>query len=105
MLDLIALHRYSGTITQEHLAEKVGVSQSVVSRWISGNKQPSLEQLAALAIALNTTTDELLGLGDRASDYKENVQKMKVTLTRLNIEHGKKINQQVAIMILKEVWK
>ena len=47
-------------ITQERLAEILGVSGRTVSRWETGEGYPDITLLAPLAHALGTTTDELL---------------------------------------------
>ena len=47
--------------TQAELAEKLGVRYQTVSKWENGITQPSIDVLPALAAALETSTDELLG--------------------------------------------
>jgi len=48
-------------LTQSALAKKVGVSQSAVYRWLSGQDSPTPKRLGVIAAALNTTITELLG--------------------------------------------
>ena len=62
--------RMGARLTQEQLAETVGVSRQTVAKWESGETSPDLEHAAALAEALGTTLDGLvsfdgagLGLG------------------------------------------
>ena len=47
-------------LTQEQLAEAVGVSRQTVAKWESGETSPDLEHAAALADALGTTLDGLV---------------------------------------------
>ena len=47
-------------LTQEQLAEAVGVSRQTVAKWESGETSPDLEHAAALAEALGTTLDALV---------------------------------------------
>ena len=47
--------------TQKRLAELVNVTEVSMSRYISGERDPSVETLANIATALHTTTDFLLG--------------------------------------------
>lgn len=54
--ELIKARRHRG-ITQEQLAEKMGVTQGVVSRWESGKYSPKLETIAAAAQALDYRVD------------------------------------------------
>lgn len=49
-------------MTQKNLAERIGVTEAVVSRYISGNRDPKPEVLANIATALHTTSDFLLGI-------------------------------------------
>lgn len=49
-------------MTQKELAERIGVTEAVVSRYISGDREPKPEMLANIATALHTTSDFLLGI-------------------------------------------
>lgn len=48
--------------TQKRLAELANVTEVSMSRYISGERDPSVETLANIATALHTTTDFLLGI-------------------------------------------
>ncbi len=52
-------------VTQEELAERIGVSRSAVARWELGEIEPKLRNLIALATELDVSTDELLGISVR----------------------------------------
>lgn len=54
------LARLIGRMPQSELAEAMGVTQSSVSRWLSGDALPTVDRLAALARYLGVTVDELL---------------------------------------------
>ena len=47
-------------MTQEQLAEAVGVSRQTIAKWESGETSPDLDHAAALADALDTTVDGLV---------------------------------------------
>ena len=49
-------------ISQRELAERIGVTEAVMSRYVSGDRDPKPEMLANIATALNTTSDFLLGI-------------------------------------------
>lgn len=51
--------------TQGLVAERVGVTASVVSAYETGIRQPSYESLIKLARLYNVSTDYLLGVSDR----------------------------------------
>ena len=48
--------------TQKELAERIGITEPVLSRYISGERDPKPETLANIATALRTTSDYLLGI-------------------------------------------
>ena len=48
------------SMTQEDIAEKVGVSRQSVAKWESGESIPDLEKSSLLAKALNVSLDELV---------------------------------------------
>jgi len=48
-------------LTQRELAEKVGVTEVSMSRYISGDRTPKGPIIANIALALHTTSDYLLG--------------------------------------------
>ena len=49
-------------MTQKELAERIGVTEAVMSRYVSGNREPKPDMLANIATALHTTSDFLLGI-------------------------------------------
>lgn len=54
---------------QKELAERVGITEAVMSRYISGDREPKPDTLANIATALNTTSDYLLGIERDEFDY------------------------------------
>lgn len=56
-------------LRQAELGEMVGVNAPAICKYESGDVDPSLDKLIALAKALNTSTDYLLGLTDERSPY------------------------------------
>ena len=46
---------------QKEAAERLGVSQANISRWLSGEREPGLTALVQIAYGLGVTVDELLG--------------------------------------------
>ena len=53
-------HRLRCNMTQEFVAETVGVSRQAVSKWESGTSEPSTTNLCALAKLYNVPAEELL---------------------------------------------
>lgn len=61
-------------ITQEKLAEYIGVSKASVSKWESGQSYPDILLLPELATYFNVTVDELLGYSPQLTN--EDIKKM-----------------------------
>jgi len=70
---LAALRKEKG-ISQEELAEKLGVSRQAVSKWENGESSPDTDNLIALADIYGISLDELLG----KSKPEEKVEKEEV---------------------------
>lgn len=60
----IATLRKQRDLSQEELAELIGTSQRQISYYETAKNEPTAGVIMSLAIALNTTTDYLLGLTD-----------------------------------------
>ena len=56
--------RKSRGLTQEELAEKIGVTAQAVSKWENESGMPDLSQIVPLAQVFGVSTDTLLGTGD-----------------------------------------
>lgn len=66
---LTALRRAKG-LTQEQLAEKLGVSAPAVSKWETDTSYPDITLLCPLARALDTNVDTLLQFEEKLSDQE-----------------------------------
>ena len=51
-------------ISQQELCEKIGVTESMMSRYINGTSMPGIDKLYNLAAVLNCQIDDLLGRHD-----------------------------------------
>ena len=60
MADRIQYLRKSKGISQEELADKVGVSRQAVSKWESEQSTPDLEKIIILSEFFEVTTDYIL---------------------------------------------
>ena len=58
--EAIKSHRLRCQMTQEFVAETIGVSRQAVSKWESGSSDPSTSNLIALAKLFNISPEELL---------------------------------------------
>ena len=58
--EVLKKHRTECRMTQEFVAEAIGVSRQAVSKWESGQSDPSTTNLMALAKLFQVTPEELL---------------------------------------------
>lgn len=80
----IAKLRKKSDITQDQLAEQLGVSVSAVSQWENGRTMPDISAIPVLCHIFNVTSDELLGI-DREKDEEE--------IKRINAEANKLLDR------------
>lgn len=62
--DRIKELRISKNLSQQQLADKLGLSQSAVAKWELGKTEPTASAIIAIAKFFNKTTDYILGLED-----------------------------------------
>ena len=58
--EVLKQHREECRMTQEFVAESVGVSRQAVSKWENGTSDPSTSNLIALAKLFDLSAEELL---------------------------------------------
>ena len=58
--EVLKQHREECKMTQEFVAESIGVSRQAVSKWETGASDPSTSNLLTLAKLFNSTAEELL---------------------------------------------
>ncbi len=63
-------------ISQKELADRINISESVVSRYISGDREPKANVIANLATALRTTSDYLLGIEEDDNFSQPRIKRM-----------------------------
>ena len=100
MADRIQTLRKSKGISQEELADKIGVSRQAVSKWESEQSSPDIEKIILLSDYFDVTTDYLLkGIEPIADDSKKEADARIFFLvgTALNF-----IGLVTAIMVWKE---
>ena len=61
--DKLAKQRKNNNLSQEQLAEKLGVSRQAVSKWESGSSYPDMEKIIQISNILNCTLENLLDDG------------------------------------------
>ena len=58
-------------LQQKELAERIGVTETTMSRYIAGTRDPKPETIANMATALHTTSDYLLGIENDTFHYQQ----------------------------------
>lgn len=64
--NLIQLRKYH-RLTQEELAEKIGVTRQAIAKWEAGETMPDLEKSRLLAEVLEVTLDDLANFESEAN--------------------------------------
>ena len=76
----LAQARKAANLTQEQLAERLGVTRQAVSRWESDAAYPETDKIVRMARLLNVSCDYLLrddiGLGDTAAPPPDPVTRL-----------------------------
>ena len=86
-------------LTQQQIANALGITKSTYCGYETGKRQPDLAKLRRLALLLCTSVDELLDLVDSENDYTVSpVEYEQVKLFRLLDAHG----QRMVRVILEE---
>ena len=83
----IAAHRKRLGLTQEKLAERLGVTAQAVSKWENDQACPDIAMLPRLAEIFGATTDELLGIERKVVHHAEVVEEE--DHDGIHIENGK----------------
>jgi transcriptional regulator with XRE-family HTH domain len=97
---LAALRKQKG-LTQQQLAEKIGVHVVQLRRYEGGTSQPTLDVIRAMALALGISADELLF--DKDERGPDDALKLQFeAVTRFDPEAKKVVQQVLDSMILQQ---
>ena len=75
--DKIWICRKKAGLSQEALAERIGVSRQAISKWETGEASPEITKLPLLAREFGVTADWLL---DDSADFEEDIPEAEPTL-------------------------
>lgn len=112
--------RKKSSLSQENVAEKLGVTRQTVSKWETNETLPDIRQAKQLAVLYHITLDQLIDFDVdehniqqmidsvseevRINDYAPQLRKM---LLQLQTEYG--YNTTDALLVLKDIlahtWK
>ena len=85
----IATKRREQNLTQEQLAEKIGVSNKTVSKWETGKTMPDYSVVEPLCEALNISVSELIS-GKETEQEQTNPSQDEIALLSYKIEQLEK---------------
>lgn len=96
--------RKSKKITQEELAEKLGVTPQAVSKWETDNSYPDIDLLVEIADLFNYTVDELLGRKNNdtrilSDDIQKDINKMLLKVRITSEEDDEKTKVEINLPI------
>ena len=93
----IAERRKEKNITQEHLANKLGVTNKSISRWENGKTMPDISLFEPLCKELNITINELLK-GEKI-DNKTNLLNLSIETLIDYSKYIKRKNKRIILTI------
>ena len=101
--DNIKKYRRENNISQEELAEKIGVTRQSISLWENNQTQPSIYNIVVIAKVFNLSTDDLLlDLEEQAIETKE-LQETSETTTSIQNQKRKKSNRTWILCIVASI--
>ena len=100
---LVSLRKERG-LTQQALAEMVGMHISQIRRYESGQSQPTLDAIRKLAVALSVSADMLLFEKDERGPDEE-LKLQFEAVSRLGPEEKKVIRSVIESIILRNTMK
>lgn len=84
-------------MSQEKLAEKIGVSRQTISKWETNQSTPDFDKILPLCEILGITTEELIKGEKKEKNIK--LEEIKQEKERLKKEYMKKRNKKKAIVL------
>ena len=87
-------------ISQKDLAKLSGISESSISRYLSGSKEPRMDILTNIAKALNTTVSYLLGEDETIPQFDNAFEETLAVVMR----NKKKLDDQQKADLIKVLF-
>ena len=75
--------RKDNNLSQEQLAEKIGVSRQAISKWERGEATPDSDNLICLAKIYNISLDELISSKEEKGNNNMNEESKKTELMKI----------------------
>lgn len=97
--DNIRKYRKRANLTQEQLADALGVSYQSVSRWENYSTYPDMELLPSIAKKFNVSIDELLGMPEEKKEQE--AEEVFIKLAKTSFE--KPVNAEKVIELIRDI--
>ena len=91
-------------MSQLHLAEKLGVSRSLVSSWENGSCTPDIDKLKTMTMLFGVPVDFIYGSTERRYDIKI-PDRFEFDLTKLNSKGVRMIHDIYKMMINSDEYR
>lgn len=99
----IKLMRKQRGMSQEELADRVGVSRQAVSKWESGLNIPDPDKIILLSSVLGVTTDYLL-LGKEEENQNEDIEPAaEETVEEIPLQKKKRLSKKAKVLIITAI--
>ncbi len=85
---------YEKNITQQELADKLGIKRPMISQWITSSRNPSLTSVRKIAEVLKTDINYFLQEKKSSEDEKINLK----FIMNFIEENNKRINAEMSLM-------
>lgn len=97
--------RKSQNLTQAKLADALRINRTTYTNYELGKTEPSIRMLIAIAHALNTTVDYLVGFSDNTFDVEEsnfnNLRAVAQERERYSADRMDKLNDDEQLLVIK----
>ena len=93
-------YRKEAGMTQEEMANRLGVTTPAVNKWENSNSKPDIELLAPIARLLDISLDTLLSFHENLSDTE--IEEIISKMDRMFSEEGYEKTYEWALRLIKE---
>ena len=97
---VIKRYRKDAGMTQEEMANRLGVTAPAVNKWENGNSKPDIELLAPIARLLDISLDTLLSFREKLSDAE--IEEIIGKMDRMFSEEGYEKTYEWVLELIKE---
>lgn len=97
---VIKKYRKEAGMTQEEMANRLGVTTPAVNKWENSNSKPDIELLAPIARLLDISLDTLLSFHEKLSDIE--IEEIIRKMDRMFSEEGYEKTYEWALRLIKE---